>query len=69
MNREEISLKIDEIDREIMAMSETLNGLGTEKHNKTVEMENLKEGIRQQKILIKKKRTEKEILQREYWRA
>ncbi len=64
-----LSLKLDEIDRELLAMKDRLDVIQVAKHNKEKEIVDLSESIRKGKFLISKKNIEKEITQREFWRS
>lgn len=67
--KEQISLELDEIDKKIETMEESLDVLQVEKHNMTIQLETITEGIRKQRLLIKKSKTAKEIKSRSYWRS
>lgn len=69
MNSDEISLKIDDLDREIIRRKEELDMVQVKKHNLEKDLLDLGESIRKEKFLLAKKRLEKEILTRDYWRA
>jgi len=66
---DEISLQLDELDREILVMKDTLDTVQVEKHKKEREVFELSEAVRTAKFNLAKKRLEKEMLQRAYWRS
>ena len=69
MNSDEISLKLDQIDQEILEMRSRLDIVQKAKYEKERELFELSETIRMVKFSLSKKRLEKEMMQRLYWRT
>ena len=68
-NSDELSVKMDEIDKKILNQMDMLDQFQADKHNKEVALMELNEGIRMCKKLISKMRLEKEITERMFWRS
>lgn len=66
---DEISTKIVEKDKQIIQAQEMLNTVQEEQYKKKKELIELSESVRKSKFILSRMRTEKEILEREYWKA
>lgn len=64
----DLSVKLDELDKEIIQMKDNLNIVQEAKHQREKEIFELSEAIRKAKFNISKKVLEKEIVTREFWR-
>lgn len=69
MNSDELSNRMDEVDKNIITQMDMLDKFQADKHNKEVALMELNEGIRMCKKLISKMRIEKEIIERMFWRS
>jgi hypothetical protein len=69
MNSDELSLKLDELSKELQRMKDNLNTVQIAKHEREREIFELTESIRLAKHNIASKNLEIEQCQREYWRS
>lgn len=69
LNSDDLSNRMDEIDKKIISQMEMLDQFQADKHNKEVALMELNEGIRMCKKLISKMKIEKEITTRMFWRS
>lgn len=69
MTPEEITNKIDELDKDILRRKDTLNLVEVERHTLKKRLVELNEGVRLEKHNISTRVIEKKILERQYWTA
>lgn len=67
MTSDEISLKLVEKEQAILSASEALNTVQEEQYEIKKKLVELAEGVRKGKYNLTKLRSEKEILERQYW--
>ena len=69
MTSDDISTKIVEKDKQIIQAQEMLNTVQENQYQKKKELTELSEMVRKAKFVLSRMRTEKEILEREYWKT
>lgn len=69
MDKDEITQKIDELDKDILRRKDTLNLVEVERHTLKKRLVELNEGVRMEKHNIATRIIEKKILERAYWRS
>jgi len=67
MTPEEITDKIDALDKDLLRRKETLNLVEIERHTLKKRLVELNEGVRLEKHNIATRILEKKILERQYW--